>query len=376
MPFDNGSVSYRLFHLRHAYEAADLVDRLAHNAAPPIDTLDKDPIRGWVTGKHLLDRQIEEEKCLYGPYLHVQLMKAEKKIPASLLKTYLKIEEEVEKKARDLVYLPRKVKSEIKERIVAQLLPQMPPTLTGIQTLVDLSDRVVLASALSDSQIDAFNMGARSIFGEPLHLLDPDNTALIRHHINPVDLNPVLFTPNPDIEPPHEGTLGMDFLTWLWHDWETGTNTFTLDGDPCGILLEGPLTFYRDGEGAHEALLRNGTPLDSTEAAIALWSGKKLKRAKITLTRAETIVTATVDDTFAFRSLKLPKPEADQTAPYGRFMERIRAIETYWQVWYALYAKFLAQRTNPAQWRKTLKAIADWIQHRAETAADTRPQHP
>ena len=76
MPFDNGSVSYRLFYLRHAYEAADLVDRLAHNAAPPIDTLDKDPIRGWVTGKHLLDRQIEEEKCLYGPYLHVQLLKA------------------------------------------------------------------------------------------------------------------------------------------------------------------------------------------------------------------------------------------------------------------------------------------------------------
>lgn len=371
MAFDNGSVSFRLFQLRRDYDADDLVARLAQNAAPPIDTLDKDPLHGWVTGKHLLDRKIEAEKCVYGPLIYVQLMKAEKKIPPTLLNAYLKIEEEVEKKARDLIYLPRKIKSEIKERVVAQLLLQMPPTLTGIQTLIDLNDRVLLASAMSDAQIDAFNQNTKPVFDETLYCLDADNTALLNHQLNPVDLDPVLFTPNPDVEMPVGSTLGMDFLTWLWYYWEVVDNAFTVDGETCGLMLEGPLTFYRDGEGAHEALLRNGTPINSTEAAVALWCGKKLKRAKVTLTRGDVIVTASVDDTFGFRSLKLPKSEADLGDPYGRFMERISAIETYWKLWYALYDKFIKLRTDPTNWRKTLKGMGDWIRRRGDVNIPT-----
>ena len=52
-------------------------------------------------------------------------------------------------------------------------------------------------------------------------------------------------------------------------------------------MLEGPLTFFREGEGAHEAVLRKGTPLNSREAGTALYCGKKLKRAKLVLAEGD-----------------------------------------------------------------------------------------
>jgi len=96
MPFDSGTLSFRLFYLQRSYTSA-VVDDFARRTAPPITTLERDPISGWVSGRHLFDRDITDAKCVTGPYLHVQLMKAEKKIPASLLRAYVKQEEDVAK---------------------------------------------------------------------------------------------------------------------------------------------------------------------------------------------------------------------------------------------------------------------------------------
>ena len=126
-------------------------------------------------------------------------------------------------------------------------------------------------------------------------------------------------------------------------------------------MLEGPITFYREGEGAHEAVLRKGMPLNSREAATALMCGKKLRRAKITVAIDEKAIEATVDADFVFRGVKLPK--AEQTEKEGIFEERMMQIETFCDTWFTLYDRFLDMRTDPKAWPQTLAAMQEWIKH-------------
>lgn len=361
MAFDSGSVSFRLFYLQQTYDSG-LIDEFAKHASPPIDSLNRDPISGWVSGRHLFDRELTDEKCIVGPYLHAQLLRAEKKVPASLLRAHVQMEEDIERRARETDFLPRAVKAEIKQRVTASLLPKMPPTLTSIPVVVDFRNNLLLASAMSDKQIDTLSPAFKETAGTLPILLTPETAALRRKQVNANDVTPVSFSPDPALEPPHETTLGMDFLTWLWFIWEKEGGVYHLpDGREFGVMLEGPLTFFREGQGAHEALLRKGSPLNSREAGTALLCGKKLKRAKVVIAVNDEIYAAMMDADFAFRSVKLPKGEQDE--PAGKFEERMLFIETFWSAWLSLYDRFLDVRADPQLWPKTLDAIHTWVEH-------------
>ena len=359
MSFDSGTVSFRLFYLQQAYTSA-VVEDFARRVAPPIDTLDRDPISGWVSGRHLFDRDITDEKCVVGPYLHVQLMKAEKKIPASLQRAYQMQEEDIERKARDVEVLSRKAKAEVKARVVAMLQPKMPPTLTSIPIVMDFRNDLLVAGALSDNQIDALCPMFKETVGTLPILLTPETAAIRRKHVNVKNLQPILFSPDEALDPPVEDTLGMDFLTWLWFAWEKEGGVYHLpDGREFGVMLEGPVTFFREGQGAHEVALRNGVPLNSREAGTALYCGKKLKRVKVVMAQGDSVFSATMDADFAVRGLKLPKGEQDEDA--GILEERMMMIELFWSAWLTLFDRFLDLRTDPHQWPKALEKMRAWI---------------
>lgn len=363
MSFDSGSVNFRLFSLSRSF-GPDLAEAFAQHAAPPIETLSSEPIFGWVGGRHLLDRDLTEDRCVMGGYLHATYMRAERKIPESLLRAHCRLEEEVELRAREISFLPRALRTEIRERVSEQLLPAMPPTLTGLPVVVDFRNDLLLAAAMSDRQIDLLSPYFRETTGVMPVLLTADTAALRRKRINVNDLSSVTYSPDPAVESGPESDLGMDFLTWLWFFWESEGGVIRLtDGRQVGFMLEGPLTFFREGEGAHEAVLRKGAPLNSREAGIALFCGKKLKRAKLVLAEGEQVLTATVDADFGFRGLKLPKGE--QIDPVGKFQERMLQIESYWTLFFELFDRFLDLRTSPPQWAQTVDAIQTWITRRS-----------
>lgn len=367
MSFESGSISFRLF-LFNQQDPAALLEALARRSAPPLEQLGQDPVSGWATGRCLLDRDLTEEKCLFGSYLYVMLMKAERKAPASLLRAQLQMEEEIERRARGVDFLPRAACAEIRKRVVEALLPTMPPTLTGIPAIVDFRNGLLIASALADKQIDALCAALRDASGESPLLLTPETVALRRLQINVKDLSPVNFSPDPSVEPPAEPTLGMDFLTWIWFLWESKGGICHLpDGREFGVMIEGPLTFFHEGAGAHEAILRKGAPANSREAAAALKCGKKLRRAKVTIGLREAVYSANVDADFAFRSINLPK--AEQLDAYGRFLERMLRLETFWNAWMALFDHFLALRADAQKWPETLAAMRQWIERIGEPAS-------
>lgn len=364
MPFDSGSLSFRVFELPEPLKD-DCLSLFVKRAAPPISTLSNEPIQGWVSSRHLLDRDLSEENGFIAGYLVLTLMKAERKIPEALLRAYCRIEEEVERKARGLDYVSRKLKREVKQRVTDQLQPSMPPTLTGIPMAFDFHNQLLYAGALNDKQLDAFVLAFREATGIVPVPLTPQQLAMSRKRVNFRDLSPTVFSPDPNVEYSVD-SLGLDFFTWLWHFWEVSGGTFKVrERDrPFGVMIEGPLTFVMEGNGAHEAVLKKGMPLVAVEAKAALMGGKKLRKGKLTLAQGDEMWSLNFDaEGFVFRSVKLPKGEGDDETT--RFQERMLSLHTLVGAIWELYDRFLDERSDEALWQTTLQGIQAWISQRS-----------
>ena len=395
MGFESGSLSFHAFYLSKPFEPGD-VERFAARPLPPIKTLAGDqPLHGWAGPLHALDGDLTEAHCWRGDWLWLAHVTARKAVPPSFLRATLLAELEVERRARDVEILPRAAKTEVRERVTEALLRDAQPAFASMECAIDLRNQRLLASALNDASIQLLCPFFRETTGVMPVLCCPESAAYRLRGVDANALEQLPLTPNPDVQPSPDNALGAEFLTWLFHRWERESAVFEFDGQRCGLMFEGPLTVSSDdAPGCHETLLRNGTPLDSPEFGIALWNGKRLRRAKLTLTRGDWVVTATVDaQDFAFRSLKIvtpkgesapgaepdalqgmpslnrpgAKPPADPADPKRKLEvdERLDRAAFYVDAFLHLYGEFLAIREDPAAWRAALSPIRDWVAQRA-----------
>ena len=112
MPFDRGGVTVTTFKLNAPWpeDAAELFN--AHRAGT-LDSVKDDVQMGWTTGRCLLDSNLDENSVIFGSCWYLNLRKAERKIPSSLLNAICKREELVYMRANELDFVPSKVKKEI-----------------------------------------------------------------------------------------------------------------------------------------------------------------------------------------------------------------------------------------------------------------------
>jgi hypothetical protein len=225
---------------------------------------------------------------------------------------------------------------------------------------------VLYAAATTEKQSDALVLSFRQAVDITLVPMTPGTAALMRRHRSIEDLAPTSFSP----ECPDElavRSVGMDFLTWLWFFFEERGGELDLNGHTATVMIEGPLVFYMEGQGAHLAVLRNGEPLVASEAKTSLLGGKKLRRATVRLVLDDEAWSASVDaDTFVFRGLKLPKGEA--LGPVDRFEERMLSLRRFRDVFLSLYDRFLDERMDASRWAETRKAIHGWVAARTAKA--------
>ena len=85
MPFENGSMSFRMLELPRAFQN-NFVEKFAAEAAGSLDSIGTNQQRGWVTGRHLLDSHITEESAMLAGWVRLSLRLAERKVPAALLR--------------------------------------------------------------------------------------------------------------------------------------------------------------------------------------------------------------------------------------------------------------------------------------------------
>jgi hypothetical protein len=364
MGFESGSMALRMFYLNHPLPK-DALDRFAKHAAPPLKSIGTEPAQGWVGGRHLLDVPITEDNAVYGGYLRLVLMKAERKVPTSLLRAECMLEEVAWIRAEGKQFVDRKTRSEIRKQVLARLLPDMPPTLKGIPFIQDARARLIYAGALSEKQTDAFTFHFHNTTGVKLIPVITATAAAERHRVDVRDWSKTSFSPEvPDDE--MEDTPGLDFLTWLWFVSEARGGIFKSQefGD-VGVALEGPLLFTHPGAGAHEIALRKGLPTVSAEAKTALLSGKKLRRAKLLIARADEAWSCSFDaELFVFRALKLPEPK-EVLEPVSRFQDRLLKLDAFRCLLFELFDRFVAERNDAKKWKQTQTDIHKWATDRS-----------
>lgn len=365
MAFENGRVSFRIYSLPRPLPE-DYIERFARHSAPPVKNCTGGNTSGWVTGRHLLDRDIKADTAHYAGFLRLSLLEVEKKIPASLLKAECQMEELAVMEAEDKQFLSRKERSEIKEAVTDRLLPDMPPQLKDTPLVYQPGGNTLYASALSTKNSDLLCTRFVNTMGYNITPCAPDRLIQLNNHPDPRSWGPASFSPNIPDEAV-EIAPGREFLTWLLFNFDARRGY--IDVEKLGrvaLLIEGPLTFYHEGSGAFETVLKAGEPVRSPEATTCLLSGKQLKKAKMTLALNDEPWEFGIDgDEFVFRSVKLPEVEKDLDY-LSRFQERIRHLDQLRDIFFGLYNAYLDIRCSSELWRSEKQEIRNWVANRAK----------
>ena len=363
MPFDQGTISFRICRLPEPMPK-DSVERFAQFAAQGLDQVQDEPMWGWVSPRHLLDCNITEDTVKVAGYYHLCLRQAERKIPSSLLTAECRMVELTRMAEKDVDHLNKKERKTIKDEVHARLLPEMPPQLSGIYFAVDPNENLLYTTATSAHQMDLFlGFFTKAIGFEPIPL-SPESAAAALFELDPAAVPNLSLSPEDNSAEP-SGTLGQNFLTWLWQYQEerNGELPSSKLGD-FSLFIDGPLTLVAEGSGAFETSIRKGIPTHAAEAKASLLVGKKLKRAKLVFARAqgeEWSCTLDADD-FSFKGLKLPEGEA--LDPASIFEERMTNLFIFQSVFFALYQKFLAEMTDDEKQHQYLERAKAWIKDR------------
>ncbi len=228
----------------------------------------------------------------------------------------------------------------------------------GIGVWINVRTRVMIAEATTDGKIDTVSPAVKEALGCLPILATADTAAIKMCGVNRNDLDPVMLG---GTEGTREVLLGMEFLTFLWWRYDRDGGAFRLEthGRMLGYMLEGPLTFFHEGQGAHEVGIRRGNPLNSREAVTCMSTGKLLRKAKFVMADGPDLYTALVDDGFCFTSVKLPK--GDGASPYERFQERASYMVVFITAWFGLYKQFIAIRSDAKAWALAVDEIREWI---------------
>ena len=318
----------------------DFLARLQKYSAGKLDDVKDEPAIGWVSGRHLLESEIDQNTAVFGGHLYVNLRKAERKIPSQLLNAICRREELAYMQANDTIVVPKKEKKRIKEDAIERNLMKMPPTISAIPLVVDMANNLLYVGT---SSLKAFDL----IVAEFLRAMEiepiPVNIRELMMKFfkkSEVDLPDVSFNGRPSEEP----TPGRDFLTWLWYFSETKEGLLKVgDLGNFNLIVEGPLTFAINGDdtpGASESTVKKGCPQMSAEAKAALAVGKKLRKAKILMARgdAEKWTFSFDADNFTFSGLSLPETESMEVNT--RFEERVISLNIFQTAFEAYFKKF------------------------------------
>ncbi len=364
MAFENGRISFRIFSLPRVLPA-DYIERFARHCAPPLENCTGGNTSGWVTGRHMLDRDIREETAHYAGYLRMALLELEKKVPPSLLKAECQMEELAVMEAEGRQFLNRKERSEIRKQVHERLLPEMPPQIKDIPFIHMPGGKTLYASALSVGKSDLFCTRFLNTMGYNITPAAPDRLADILGLPGTDGWRGSSFSPKIDDEA-FEADPGSEFMTWLLYSYDACNAA--VDHSELGrieLMIEGPLKFYHEGKGAHETVLKSGEPIGSPEATICLLNGKKLQQAKITLVQnGEPWEFGLDSNEFVLRNMLMP--EIDKDLDYAsRFEERMRRLDQFRDIFFGLYGQFLKMRSNTEAWRKEKLAMRAWVSKRA-----------
>ncbi|MCQ2353274.1 MAG: recombination-associated protein RdgC [Victivallaceae bacterium] len=360
MSFDHGSMSLAIFDLPE--EVPDnVLDLFAAAKAGSLDSVGIEPQIGWVAGRHLLDTDFSGEGVAPGGCYYLALRQAVRKLPAALLNALCKREEYAKLAAENREFLKSKEKKEIREEVIEKYTQKMPPSLSGIQLVIDPSRQRLYVGATSRTQLDYFIDNFYQVMKQEPVQICPEYWMEKHFHSTCASL-PVLATGD---AAPGDPQTGRDFLMFLWYYSEKAGKIEVPDRGEFDLMIEGPLVFAGEGgeRGAGEATVKKGdSPVRSAEAKAAIAVGKKLRKATLTITHLDQIWSGTFDaDQFTFSSFKVP--ESEEVNDFERFADRIAFLDDFTLALEG-YFKLFVESIQGGKSSETAQKIRDWAHDR------------
>lgn len=357
MSFEKGTTALSIFRLPEKLPE-DALELFEAKAAGPYQDTGSEECVGWVSGRHLLEREINEGTAISGGHYHLNLRITQRKIPPALLNAECRMRELNYMQENGTDFVPTKEKRRIKEDIEDLRIKQMPPQLTGTPFVIDRSSNVLYLGTASTKAQDTFLSFFYDTFKmEPVQVTFED--IMIRHFEQTPEVLPQVTFSDSDNE--DDFLPGRDFLTWLWYfNEEQGAQLSVKDYGTFHLSVDGPLTFalVDESQGAGETVVKKGAPQRSAEAKAALLVGKKLKKAKISMTRGEHIWNFAFDaDNFTFSGLSLP--DGEEMDIHSAFAERVNFLHIFKTALEGYVVKFI-ETLKSDDWAEIQSKIHKW----------------
>ncbi len=361
MSLEKGSTALTTFRLEDKLPD-DALERFAAKRAIKFDETGPEDCIGWVSGRHLLERRIDEETAMLGGAYHLNMRITRRVIPPALLKALVKESEIEYRRTKSTDFVPVSVKKDLTKSVLEKHLKMLPPRLSGIPVAVDRAANLLHVASASARQLDTvLTLFMETFEMEPIKIDFEDIASRVWDTDEPPSR--VDFMENP----PEESFIpGRDFLTWLWFRSSTGDNKFkTSEGESFEAVVGGPLLLAMvdvgdgPGQGAGELTLKKGVPESSAEAKAALSVGKKLKKSQLVIKSNNANWDGQFNaDLFNFTGLKLPATEKGGDE-HSIFDERINSMRFLVTAMETMASAFLNSLKSP-DWEKELVEIRKW----------------
>jgi len=328
------------------------------------DTQEK--IMGWTGIENVLDTDFRHASYAWGDYLLFSLRIDRRTLPPSLLKLRALEAEKQYLKDSGRKKVDKIGREQIREGIRQDLLGQTLPTPFFYEICWSVSDGSLLLTSLSEKVMQDFQDLFKTSFDlAPCPYVPWDPQVMDRETAGKID---ALEKASPgEID---QRSLGREFLTWLWFKSEERNGMILIPGIGETEIHMVRRLVLESGDGEYsESVVCQGMHADLKEGREALRRGKKIKEARLQLTRdAATWEFTLKADRFQFQSLKMPVVmdlDEEQDNRDGRVLERIYLLETVVRIMDRLFALFVSLRL-PESWQQERLRMGKWLQSSSE----------
>lgn len=324
---------------------------------------------GWTSLENVLDTDFTYAKYQCGAYLIFSLRIDRRPVPSSLLKLKVMEEEKKHLMENGKKRLYRHEREAIREKVQLELQSKALNVPSFHDVCWSPAQNTVFFGSLSPKVIEDFEKNFKESFQLTLHPFYPWESLPIGEGDKSSAAGKSSVPANPQ-RAGAEGTVhtifwGREFLTWLWFKSEERNGIVTVPemGENEVLFLQRLVLTSGDGEYS-ETVVCQGLHSDMKEGKEALRQGKKIKEARLKLSKDATKWEFTFKaDMFQFQSLKLPitMDIEEETDREGRILERIYLVETAVETMDQLFSAFFQLRTSPLWEKEEQPRMEKWL---------------
>lgn len=325
---------------------------------------------GWIAGDNILDVRWDLAKNVVSDCLSFAIRLDTNKPPADLLKAYYEVEVAALASQNPSGFpsgrQKREARAVAKDRLEQEAKDGRFIRRRMIPLLWDSQTGQLLIGTESANAINRVRLLFKQTFERTLELRSAGEFA-IASSAETADAIPTVFVQGGReevswaLDEQNRDWLGNEFIVWLWHHVERESDTLTLRGDSeVAVMFARSITLECPRGQYGSDTFRSDGPTKLPETFRALRAGRLPRKCGLTLHRHDCLYELTLQaETFAIGSAKLPPTDAENER--ARQEERVHQVREMLMTVDMLYDKFLEERLDDDDWKRTLERIKRWL---------------